>query len=171
MKVFFISLFLHQTLNFYQNYSENNLFSGQLFKQKTNKMSAKTKHNEMKHESQYDFSFTGILEKQIEKECLYMKPDLSIADLSRLVATNRTYLSIYFKEVLHSSFYEYINRMRIFNACIPLMKSNSKLKIEAIAFESGFRSVTTFRRAFTKYVGTTPNKYLRKIQQEEAEKE
>ena len=117
-------------------------------------------------EKSKDFPFAGILERQIEKQKLYLKPDLSIADLSRLVATNRTYLSVYFKEVLHSSFYDYINKMRIQYACLPLMQNEHPIKIEVIAMESGFRSVTTFRRAFIKNMGITPNKYLKKLHRE-----
>lgn len=114
---------------------------------------------------QRDYSFAGILERIIEEKKLYLKADLCIADLAAQLSTNRTYLSDYFGHVLHTSFYDYVNRMRIERACIPLMSEKNNLKLQAIAEESGFRSVTTFRRAFFKLTGRTPYSYMKELRQ------
>lgn len=49
----------------------------------------------------------------MEKECLYLDPNLTLAALAARVGTNRTYLSDYFCNVRHVMFYDYINGLRI----------------------------------------------------------
>ena len=111
------------------------------------------------------YSFAGNIEKKVEGEELYLNKDLTLTDLAKAIGTNRTYLSDYFGHVLHTSFYDYVNRMRIERACIPLMSEKNNLKLQAIAEESGFRSVTTFRRAFFKLTGRTPYSYMKELRQ------
>lgn len=105
------------------------------------------------------YLFAGRLENLIIGQELYKKVDLTLYDLTRVVNTNRTYISEYFKNVLNTTFYDYINQLRIEKAAVPLLDENDSLTIEAIANMSGFNSVSTFRRAFVKYMDMTPSQY------------
>ena len=103
------------------------------------------------------------LSKIIEEEELYLNPTLSIKELASHIGTNRTYLSKYFTHVQQTTFYDYINRLRIEKKSIPMLQDDNNYTIEVIAKESGFQSLSTFRRAFVKQVGVTPSKYRKQI--------
>ncbi|WP_294590873.1 helix-turn-helix domain-containing protein [uncultured Bacteroides sp.] len=117
----------------------------------------------VRNEAMMGFPFAGRLEKLIEENEFYRKGDLTLQDLVQLVGSNRTYLSDYFNKVLNTTFYNYINKLRIEKISLPLLREQSELTIENIAFQSGFNSISTFRRAFYKETGMTPKEYRRNI--------
>lgn len=104
-----------------------------------------------------EYVFASSLPAIIENEGLYLNPTLSIKELAMYVGTNRTYLSDYFVHVLHTTFYDYINTMRIEKKSLPLMEEHPEYTLERIALESGFQSMSTFRRSFQKLKGVTPS--------------
>lgn len=106
-----------------------------------------------------DYAFAGELERLFEEEKLYLKPGLNINELAERLGSNRTYVSRYFNQVLRTSFYDYVNRLRIFRMAIPMIEQHPEYKIEYVAMESGFRSISTFRRAFQKITGKNPSQY------------
>lgn len=111
-----------------------------------------------------NYFFAGRLEELVEKECLYLDPNLTLAALAARVGTNRTYLSNYFCNVRHVMFYDYINGLRIQKKCVPLMMQHPEYTLEHIAQVSGFNSMATFHRAFKKIMGMTPGRYRSGIQ-------
>jgi AraC-like DNA-binding protein len=58
---------------------------------------------------------------------------------------------------LGMGFNDYVNSIRISNACRLLIESTSP--ISEISEEVGFNTVRTFNRAFVKHVGTSPREY------------
>lgn len=104
------------------------------------------------------------LEECMQKEKIYLNPKLSLQDVAAKVGTNRTYLSDYLNHVLNITFYEYINQMRVREACsiIDSMPAENPLSMQSVADMSGFNSISTFNRSFTKTVGMTPSEYARK---------
>lgn len=110
-----------------------------------------------------EYIFAQTLPTLIEEEQLYLNPTLSIKDLATHIGTNRTYLSDYFVHSLNTTFYDYINGLRIERKSVPLMKQHTDYTLERIASESGFQSISTFRRAFLKQKGVTPSKYRKTI--------
>lgn len=109
-----------------------------------------------------EYRFAQLLPSVVEGEELYLNPVLSIKDLALRIGTNRTYLSDYFVNVLHTTFYDYINGLRIVKKCIPLLEEHPEYTLERIANESGFQSISTFRRAFQKIKGFTPSEYRKR---------
>lgn len=99
----------------------------------------------------------------MEQKELYLNPQLSIKDLATHVGTNRTYLSDYFVNVLQTTFYDYVNGLRIEKKSIPLMQEHPDYTIERIATESGFNSISTFHRSFQKLKGMSPGTYKKKM--------
>lgn len=99
------------------------------------------------------------LERLMTDEQLYLNAELTMSDLVQCLATNRTYLSDCFSNELNTTFYDYINRQRIERSVLPLMQSDDTLSLEQIATRSGFKSMSTFRRAFRKLTGLLPSEY------------
>lgn len=95
---------------------------------------------------------------------LYLNPKLTLQDVAAAIGTNRTYLSDYLNHVLNTTFYEYVNEMRVKKACeiIDEMSSENKLSMQEVAEISGFNSISTFNRAFFRKTGSTPGEYARR---------
>lgn len=101
----------------------------------------------------------GKLEQVMEEKKLYLEPNLTLKALAQELNTNRTYISTYLGRKVGMTFYDYINQLRIVRAALPLMNEHPEFKFEVIAKESGFASMSTFRRAFAKVTGKTPSQY------------
>ena len=95
----------------------------------------------------------------MERERLYLDPKLSIVQLAERLGTNRTYVSNYFNSVLRTTFYDYINSLRIKKESVPMMENHPEYTLDYIAQCSGFNSVSTFRRAFRKHTGQNPGSW------------
>ena len=108
-----------------------------------------------------DYPFAGELEHIINERQLYLERNLTLADLAQAVSSNRTYVSAYLTQEKGMTFYDYINQLRIEKKSIPLMQAHPEYTLEHVAYESGFNSVSTFRRAFVKLRGQTPSQFLR----------
>lgn len=103
-----------------------------------------------------------LLRRSMEAEALYLNPKVTLADLALSVGTNRTYLSEYLNKSLNMSFYEYINSFRVKKA-VEIMAESPRLTLDEIAGKSGFNSLSTFNRAFTRNIGMTPARYQKKL--------
>jgi len=101
----------------------------------------------------------GTLEQLVEQQKLYLKKDLTLSDLATALNSNRTYVSKYLSQVLGLTFYDYINQLRIERVSIPMMREHPEYKLDYVALESGFASISTFRRAFFKMTGQTPSQF------------
>lgn len=93
-----------------------------------------------------------------EREKPYLREDLRLTDLQRVFPISRSYLSQLFNRELGQSFSDYVNRFRI-EESKRLMEAEPNASIQEIAERSGFHSISTFRRAFQKCMGTTPSEY------------
>ena len=108
----------------------------------------------------FDLRNLNLLERLhtlMEERRLYLNPKFSILDLTNLLGTNRTYVSVYLNEVLGKSFFDFVNEYRL--AVAEKLVSETNDNFGEIAAKSGFNSLCTFRRAFLKKNGITPGKY------------
>lgn len=92
-----------------------------------------------------------------EDERAFLNPHLKVSDVARAVGTNRTYVSNYFNRQANSTFYDYVNSMRVEYARQLLATGTDSVK--CIAEQSGFNSPQAFIRVFTRIEGVTPTKY------------
>lgn len=92
-----------------------------------------------------------------ERDCVYLNPRLRLSELAALLGTNRTYLSQFINQCCDSSFYDFVNDYRIHHAKLLLHSTDDNLDI--IAMNSGFNSLSTFRRAFIQREGMSPIEY------------
>lgn len=99
----------------------------------------------------------------LKKDRLYTKNDLSISILAKEMGTNKHTLSIALNNFENKSFPELLNHFRIEYALQLLKDINThNLSIEAIAFESGFNSLSVFYNNFKKHNKLTPAEYRKK---------
>lgn len=90
-------------------------------------------------------------------EKIYLDPNLKLSDIAKAAGTNRTYVSAFFNKESDSTFYDYVNSLRIEHACRLLLGSGANLKL--IAEQSGFNSQQSFIRVFNKIKGISPSEY------------
>lgn len=91
----------------------------------------------------------GLLAATIEdamwtKRC-FLKTNLRVMDIAKLIGSNDKYVSQAINEVLHCGFNEYVNRLRIAFATTQL-KEHPDMTLTEIAHNSGYSSLNTFYR-------------------------
>lgn len=106
--------------------------------------------------------YTEII-RILEEGQIFRNPDLRITDISRILKTNRTYISSIINSEFDSSFCDLINHYRIDYSKRLLLHQSSYI-LEYISSESGFASVNSFLRAFKKETGITPGQYRKQLQ-------
>lgn len=100
----------------------------------------------------------------MEKEKVFLREDLTIADVALMAGTNRTYLSTAINSTYSVNFSTYINRYRI-NEAKKILSSrryiHDKEAISDAVSMSGFTNEQTFYRVFKEQTGQTPLLYRR----------
>lgn len=94
----------------------------------------------------------------IEDKMLFKNPNIKLSDIAKELNIQPHTLSQYLNENLSKSFSLFINEYRIEEAKSLLLSKNN-YTIEAIGYDSGFNSKSTFFTTFKKIAGTTPAKF------------
>lgn len=97
----------------------------------------------------------------LNEKSIYKDPEISLAKMADAIDIPAYKVSITINEKMNTTFFDLINSKRIV-ASLNLLKDNELFTIEAIALEVGFKSKSTFYRAFKKHMGTTPSQYFSK---------
>ena len=105
-------------------------------------------------------SYTEFIEKVGNwiKTDGYVQQGLTIKELSKILYTNRTYLSAYIKTTYKMTFREWITSLRLEYAK-NILKEHPEINIQKLAESSGFLSRSNFIKLFTKKEGCTPAKW------------
>ena len=85
------------------------------------------------------------------------KKNILLDDIAQLTHMRVTTLCTYYKRHTLKSIIETLNEIRIGHACKLLV--NSRLDVNQIAYESGFRNISNFNRQFLKNKKITPKGY------------
>ena len=88
----------------------------------------------------------------------YIRPGLTIKELSDVLHTNRTYLSAYIKTTYKMTFREWITGLRLEYAK-NILKEHPEINIQKLAESSGFLSQSNFIKLFSEKEGCTPAKW------------
>jgi AraC-like DNA-binding protein len=89
------------------------------------------------------------------KEQGFLNPSLTIEEISRVLNTNRTYVSKLVNLYYGMPFRDYLNKLRM-DYAKQLLKDEPDASLDYIAVKSGFQSSTQFIRKFREIEGITP---------------
>ncbi len=104
--------------------------------------------------------FKRILESLFEKDKIFTNPELKIWDLSKMLGTNRTYVSKLINSEYNRNFCNHVNYYRVQHAK-ELIQKNPQITNEQIAELSGFGSQNSLYRAFQLFEGIPLKRYRR----------
>jgi AraC-like DNA-binding protein len=96
---------------------------------------------------------------RLSAEGWWRDPELTLASLSRQLATNTAYLSRALNEGLGQSFNEVVNRLRVDEVKARLADPAETRDVLELALAAGFSSKSSFNRVFKAMVGMTPSQF------------
>jgi AraC-like DNA-binding protein len=85
------------------------------------------------------------------------KEDISLIAISKIANLTPTSFCRMFKLKTKKHFVEYLNEIRVSNACKFLIETD--MSISEIAYECGYKTVSNFNKLFKKLTTTTPKEY------------
>ena len=108
--------------------------------------------------------FCKQVDEVMQKEELFLNPDLSLRGLAQLMNLPTNHMSQLLNEGFQKNFADYVNSYRLEAFKIKITDPNLRhLTILALAYESGFNSKTVFNTFFKKKIGLTPKAYLNQL--------
>jgi AraC-like DNA-binding protein len=107
------------------------------------------------------YEMISEISRVIREKQLYKQFDFNLQLLSDELNSNSSYISQTINHGLGLRFNDYINQFRVEEAKSQLRSSENKhITIEAISELCGFKSKSTFFRAFKKETGLTPKQFI-----------
>jgi AraC-like DNA-binding protein len=96
----------------------------------------------------------------MEKDKLYLDPEISLKELSDKTGISPRYLSQVINSKFNQNFFDFINHYRIEEAKRMMAGTVRKdVTILEVMYHVGFNSKSSFQAAFRKYTGTTPTEF------------
>lgn len=102
------------------------------------------------------------LDQMMESQELFKNPNLTLSELAKAIHVTPHLLSQILNDHAGKNFTSYINARRIDEAC-KMIEANRPFSLEAIGYEVGFNSKSTFYASFKKIKGTTPMAYKERL--------
>lgn len=105
-------------------------------------------------------AFAATIEEFMSREKPYLNNEITLTSLANKLDLKPIHLSQVLNEEFKENFYAFINRYRIIESQRLLKDERyQNYSIQAIAFEAGFNSMSTFNKAFKEMVGKSPSNY------------
>ncbi len=105
------------------------------------------------------------LERIMSIEKKYLEEDLTLSTLADSVSISDKNLSVFLNQYLKVTFYDYVNKYRVASVKEKMKSPEyNNITLLGIAYESGFKSKTSFNRIFKKETGLSPSQYKSSIQ-------
>ena len=98
----------------------------------------------------------------LERETLYLNPDIRVGDLAERLYTNKSYLAQTIKLKMGKNFCQLVHYYRVREA-MHLYAQNTELTITQLCRRVGFNSMTTFNTAFGRNTGFTPAEWCKEF--------
>ena len=86
--------------------------------------------------------------------------DIKISKIAKLISLTEASFCRYFKSKTHKTFSQFLNEVRILNACKLLVDSN--MTITQICYNTGYNNISHFNRQFKLITGITAKEYAKK---------
>ncbi|HPR32815.1 MAG TPA: helix-turn-helix domain-containing protein [Prolixibacteraceae bacterium] len=100
-----------------------------------------------------------------EKEQPYLNPDLSMGLLSEKLEIPKHHITEVLNGVLGKNFFQFVNEYRVEAVKKKLVQPKQPYSIEAIGYECGFNSKSTFFSVFKQITGQTPAEFKTRPEQ------
>jgi AraC-like DNA-binding protein len=100
------------------------------------------------------------IQQLMEEEKFYLKPGITVSDVSTALGTNDKYISLSVNKYARMNFNHYINTLRVQEAKKLLLEPNRNNSIQDIAMVCGFGNASSFIRVFKQITGLTPAYYV-----------
>ncbi len=112
--------------------------------------------------SKYYHALKGQMnEKRVNQVCAYVQRHatgaLTLQQVAGLIHLSPPAFCKFFKRATGQTFSDYVNDVRIANACNQLISTDKT--VSEIAFANGFETLTYFNRVFLKKTGLRPREY------------
>lgn len=124
--------------------------------------STKGKYIDKKIDTSDANTYLEKLNALMKEEELFKKANLKSSDVAKKIQLTTHQFSQLLNDNLGKSFPVFMNEYKISEAKI-MMKESRNLTLEAIGYECGFNSKSTFYTTFKKIEGTTPAKYREQL--------
>ncbi|MEM7109174.1 MAG: helix-turn-helix domain-containing protein [Bacteroidota bacterium] len=100
----------------------------------------------------------------MEDNKLFLQADLTLSDVAGKIESSPNDLSWLLNNIYHLNFYDFVNQYRIeeFTAAVKRGEHHN-LTILSMALDAGFKSKSTFNKAFKLYMKTTPREYIKNL--------
>ena len=95
----------------------------------------------------------------------HFSEDIKVQDIADAIGISRSYLTILFQNILHSSPSDYLADFRITRAHEQLRITD--IPVTKISENVGYQNPLVFTRAFKKKIGLTPSQYRKAIREEQ----
>lgn len=96
-----------------------------------------------------------------EAEKPFLDNELTINDLSKVLYSNKLYISRAISQFTGRNFCQFVNYYRVAHS-MEMFRNNHDLKIHELAGGSGFNSDVSYNMAFRLFMGETPGEWCRK---------
>lgn len=103
------------------------------------------------------YNFNNRLVKVYEYSIQNYNKKISLDEIASIAGMNSTAFCRYFREKMRKTYAEFINELRINNACNMLRNTNET--IAYICYETGFNNLSNFNRQFKEIIGKSPSAY------------
>ncbi|QLG45756.1 AraC family transcriptional regulator [Costertonia aggregata] len=142
-----------------------------------NNNTKKSEYRSLNPETTSSYKNSSLTKDLLEeyKECLiqftkankpYLNSELSQSELASQLGMSSYHLSEVLNSGFDQNFYNFINSYKVLEAQkLMRSKSHKDSKLLAIAFDSGFKSKTSFNRIFKNHTGKTPSEYRKNLTQ------
>lgn len=100
------------------------------------------------------------LHELMQREQLFLQPDLRLADVARALQVPDRNLSKYIKDQLGCTFLQLVSKYRV-EYVQQMLTERPDLKMMTVAHEAGFASEVSFFRTFKAVTGSTPKEWLK----------
>ncbi|MEP9317718.1 helix-turn-helix domain-containing protein [Pseudomonas sp. LABIM340] len=106
-----------------------------------------------------------LLARLMSEQKIFLDSEITVATVAQRLGVHPNHLSQIVNSQAGMNFWEFINGFRIEHAkrMIAAQSRDKKLSMTAIAFESGFGSVSAFYRIFGRHVAMTPLQYKQSV--------
>ncbi|GAA4278703.1 helix-turn-helix domain-containing protein [Aquimarina mytili] len=105
-----------------------------------------------------DIQLFKQISKLILDDKLYLEPNVSLSSIGKLINRSTQKTSEVINQYSKQNFNDFINQYRI-NEAKKMLLDSKNYTISAIAFDSGFNSLSSFNTAFKKFEGITPSSF------------